>query len=71
MVASLFEDSTLSPCSSALVVPFSFNILRKKREFIWHNVREGNAKMDTYWDAPHLRKLLLRGAMDNCPSTFR
>jgi len=32
------------PAPQALVVPFSFNILRKKREFIWHNVREGNAK---------------------------
>jgi integrase len=27
-----------------LVVPFSFNILRKKREFNWNQIREGNAK---------------------------
>jgi integrase len=32
------------PPPHSLVVPFSFNILRKKREWIWRNVREGNAK---------------------------
>jgi integrase len=32
------------PAPSTRIVPFSFNILRKKREFIWNQAREENAK---------------------------
>lgn len=31
------------PAPSTRIVPFSFNILRKKREFIWNQAREENA----------------------------
>jgi integrase len=32
------------PAPSTRIVPFSFNILRKKREFIWNQAREEHAK---------------------------
>jgi integrase len=32
------------PAPSTRIVPFSFNILRKKREWIWNQMRDENAK---------------------------